>query len=216
MFYSDKCDKELRFGDVLKGFISTTPFIKEPILKIPHNDYKIDIQLPSYCVVLSPCCSIKKNKIDKQILLSPLIQIIPSFFNNQYFIDDLTRINRTMNPEQTVARHTWEALPTEQKQKRLEKGAGYAFIELFIYEPNDYFPKYIVNRKEGNIETGYYMIDFGNTYKINCEALQEGQEETLLEAKLWQLSVKSRQELRDKITCYYGRIPEEDKALMGD
>ena len=37
----------------------------------------------------------------------------------------------------------------------------------------------------------------------------------IIESKVLQLSIQARSELRDKITYYYSRIPEED-VILGD
>lgn len=204
VFYEKKMDNALRFGDVLHGYILASPNIKAPN-KI--DNYNIDINLPSFCVVLSPCCSIG----NRMISLSPLIKLEKNFFNNPYLAEDMTRINREMNPEQTLPPLVWEKLLPEEKQKRLARGTGYAFVELFIYDRNEYFTSYNLG-KEGGIETNYHMIDFRNIHKICCEKIINPQNAPL-ETKVLQLSIQARAELRDKISFYYGRVPDEDKIL---
>lgn len=205
MFYQQNIDKALRFGDVLRGYILAASNIEEPSL---NKSYKIDISLPAYSVVLSPCCSIG----EKTISLSPLIQLRGSFFDNTYLAEDLTRINRKMEPQQTVNPQIWEHFPPEEKQRRLNVGYAYAFIELFVYGKNDLFPKYTLNRRNGNIETNYYMIDFRNTYKLSCEKIRTP-EDAPLYSKYLQLSIQTRSELRAKIADYYARVPKEDIIL---
>jgi hypothetical protein len=210
MFYEEKVDNALRFGDVLRGYIAITPSIKGPILEAStlNEGYNIDVNLPIFSVVLSPCCSIGHDIIS----LTPLIKVRNAFFDNPYFREDLTRINRKMEPEQTVPPNIWEKFPSEEKQKRSEEGYGYTFLELFIYEKNNLLAKYTIHRKQENIETNYYMIDFRNTYKLNCEKIKTP-EDAPLESKCLQLSIQARSELRDKIAYYYARIPKEDKIL---
>ena len=205
MFYQQIIDQAFRFGDVLRGYILAASNIEEPSL---NKSYKIDINLPAYSVVLSPCCSIG----EKTISLSPLIQLRGSFFDNPYLAEDLTRINRKMEPQQTVNSQIWEQFPHEEKQRRLDVGYAYAFIELFIYDQNNLFPKYTLNRRNGNIETNYYMIDFRNTYKLSCEKIRTP-EDAPLDSKYLQLSIQTRSELRAKIADYYARVPKEDIVL---
>lgn len=206
MFYQEKMDKALRFGDVLKGYVLAASSIEEPIL---NKDYKIDINLPALCVVLSPCCSIG----EKTISLSPLIELRGSFFDNPYIAEDLIRINRKMEPQQSVSPQVWEErFSPEEKQRRVEVGYAYAFVELFVYEKNDLFPKYTIHRRQGNIETNYYMIDFRNSHKVSCEKIITP-ENAPLESKVLQLSIRTRSELREKIADYYARIPKEDRVL---
>ena len=55
------------------------------------------------------------------------------------------------------------------------------------------------------------MIDFRNTYKINCDKIK-APDNVPHETKILQLSITVRNELRDKLISYYGRIPAEDLA----
>jgi len=205
MFYKQTMDDMLRFGDVLKGYTLAASNIEEPNLS---KNYKIDINLPSYCVVLSPCCSIG----EKTISLSPLIKLRGSFFDNPYLKEDITRINREMEPQQSVSPQIWEKFPPEEKEKRLNEGYAYAFVELFVYEKNDLFSRYTINRKNENIETNYYMIDFRNIYKLSCEKIKTPKDAPL-ESKCLQLSIPARSDLRAKIANYYARVPKEDEVL---
>jgi hypothetical protein len=214
MFYEKNIDNVLRFGDVLKGYIAITPNIKNPILMLSalNEGYNIDINLPIFSVIISPSCSIG----DDIISLTPLIKVRNTFFNNPYFKEDLTRINREMKPQLAVSPYIWNGLSPEEKQRRLQEGKegkGYAFLEIFIYEECDLFPKYKVDMRQGeNILTNYYMIDFRNTYKLSCDKIKSP-EKAPLESKCLQLSLQTRAELRDKISYYYARVPKEDEVL---
>lgn len=205
MFYEKEVDKALRFGDVLRGFVLAASDIEEPDSR---KSFAIDVDLPSYCVVLSPCCSIGHKKIS----LTPLIRVRHSFFDNPYFEEDLTRINRKMEPQQSVAPIVWDQFSPEEKQKRLEEGLNYAFLGLFIYEKHDLFPEYCLGGRKGNTVTNYYMIDFTDIQKVNCGKIVTP-ENAPLDTKCLQLSVDARSELRDKIAYYYARVPKEDKIL---
>lgn len=199
-------DDMLRFGDVLKGYTLAASNIEEPNL---NENFTVDINLPPYCVVLSPCCSIGERTIS----LSPLIELRGSFFDNPYLNEDVTRINLKMQAEQSVIPRIWESLPPEEKQKRLDVGYAYGFVDFFIYEKNDLFSKYTIDRKNAeNIATNYYMIDFRNIYKLSCEKIITPKNSPL-ESKCLQLSIKTRTELRDKIADYYARVPKEDEVL---
>jgi len=206
MFYAEKTSNALRFGDVIRGFLSTTPVITEPALKEPFKSYNIDVNVPIFSVVMDPCCQIG----NKSVSLTPLIQIRISFFDNPYLAEDLTRVNRKMEPQQAVPPLAWEKLSQEEKQKRMKIGREYAFVGLFIYEKHDRLPKYTVQRKENKIETNYYMIDFRNIHKLCCDKINSPTDAPL-ETKILELSVKTRTELRDKISVYYATPPIEDK-----
>lgn len=205
MFYETNPDEALRFGDVVKGYILSNSIIQKPISGMEFN-LSIDVDFPLFSVVLTPCCSIS----DKIITLSPLKQLRPSIFDNSFFEEDLTHINRKMSPQEAVSKEIWDALGEKERQKRLLVEKGYAFSELFIYEKNSLFPPYKIKRKERQIETNYYMIDFKDTYKIKCDKIITPKNSPW-DMKYLQLSKNTRSELRKKISDYYGRVPDEDR-----
>lgn len=214
MFYEKDIDNALRFGDVLRGYITVTPNIKSPILMPSdlNKGYNIDINLPMFSVIISPCCSIGKDNI---IAFTPLIEVRNTFFNNPYFKEDLTRINRKMEPQLALPPNKWNSLPPEGKQKHFQDagkdGKIYTFLHIFIYEGCDLFLKYPVNMKQGeNVQTNYYMIDFRNTYKLYSDKIKS---KAPLKSRCLQLSRQARAELRDKISYYYARVPKEDEVL---
>jgi len=206
MFYAKEMSKALRFGDVLKGYFLTTPVIKEPALNGHIETCNIDVNFPSFVVVMDPCCEIGH----KSISLTPLLPIRGSFFDNPYLAKDLTRINRKMEPRQAIPPHAWDKLSPEEQAKRLAVGREYAFISLFVYEKHDLLPRYTVHRRDRTIETNYYMINFRNTYKLCCDKINSPKDAPL-ESKVLELSIETRQELRDKVAAYYARVPLEDK-----
>ena len=207
MFYSDKMDKALRFGDVLSGYFSTTPIITEPFLEETKN-YNIDVSFPIFSVVVAPCCEIR----NKTISLTPLIKIRSSFLDNPYLEEDLTRVNLRLTPEQVIPPFVWEGMPPEEKQRRLEVGNQFAFLNLFVYEKHDLLPEYAIHRKGVNSKTNSYMIDFKNIHKLCCDKINSSIDAPL-ESKLLQLTISTRSGLRDKIASYYGRVPKEDEVL---
>lgn len=211
MFYEANPDPKLRFGDILQGFITSTPMINEPIINSIAKVYKIEINSPNYCVILAPCCSIGP----KIVSITPLIQIRDSFFDNPYFKEDLTRINRQMEPNFAVPPPSWQEFSEDVKARRLSEGREFALLSLFIYERHDLLPKYELyfKKERKRIDINYYMIDFKNIFNIHCNILgNPGQEinKQLKTAKILQLSIETRNELREKISNYYGRIPKED------
>jgi len=211
MFYHESVDARLRFGDVLKGFTFATPLIENPFSEIIRN-YKIDVCHPSFCVVISPCCSIE----DEIVSLCPLVKLFPGFFGNPHFAEDLTRINRIMDPENAVSPKAWMQMSDDEKGKRLAEGKKYALLNFFMYEHNDIFEEYTVSMpKVVDLKTKYYMIDFKSIYKISCNALKSGNKLKIVESKCLQLSKKTRDELRKKLSHYFGRTPLEDEDLLG-
>ena len=211
MFYAEETDNYLRFGDVVRGYILPNTTIKEPILsfKSESHNYTIDVEMP-YSVVLTPCCSIGESMIS----LTPLIKVRSNFFNNPYFAEDLTRINRLMKPQQSLSPDELEKFSPEEKQRSLEKKINYALLNYFIYEENERFKKYTLRKRE----IRYYMINFKNIYTMKCAMIKRPKElkpedAPIIESKVLQLSIQARSELRDKIAYYYSRIPEEDVIL---
>jgi len=208
-FYEISIDKSFRFGDVVNGFLAATPNISNPIHHCDQLDFQIELLLPKFCVILSPCCSIS----DQVISLCPLIQVRNTFFNNPYFEEDLTRINRIIPPEKSIPPEAWEGFLSEQKAERMAKGYAYGFVELFAYEKNPLFPEYTIHRKGGRINTNYYMIDFRNTFRVNCSRIRKPNN-VPIESKVLQLSIAARSDLRDKISFYYSRLPDEDLVAL--
>jgi len=209
MFYVKVMDKALRFGDVLQGYPSTTPIVEGPILKETVARYNINVDLPKFTVVMDPCCEIR----NKTVSLTPLIKASRKFFDNPYFAEDLTRINREMEPQQAVSPLVWKKLGIEERQRRLEVGRTYALLNLFIYEKHDLLPLYTLQRKaKEDVVTNYYMIDFRSTYKLCCDKIISP-EDSPLESKILQLSIETRDELRKKLVNYYANVPAEDKVV---
>lgn len=204
MFYSDEHSNALRFGDVLQGFVKTVPIIEKP-MKI--DGYTINIELSKYFVVMDPCCQIGHGSIT----LSPLIELNHNFFKNDYFVKDLTNINRLVSPENSVPKKVWEdTFDEEERQRRIAEGEKYAFNNYFLYEKNDLFDEYTIKRKGNeNIETNYYMVDFRNIYRLECRAIQSA-ENAPLNCKIYELDIKTREELRFKISAYFFEPAEED------
>jgi hypothetical protein len=205
VFYQESIDPGFRFGDVIKGFISATPNVSNPPINFDNTDYSIEISM-SYCAIVSPCCSIK----DKVISLSPLLQVNKNIFKNPYFREDLTRINQIVPPEKSVPPIAFKRMPTEKKEEILSKDPSYAFTNLFIYNEHDLFPDYPIRLNGADdFNTRYYVIDFRNTFRVICSKIQNPTN-VPPGLKCLQLTIDTRNVLRDKITYYYGRPPAED------
>lgn len=208
MFYQDDMDSVLRFGDVLEGYVAATPCVRGPILETSNlaEGCSIDVALPSYCVVISPCCA----KGYDTISLTPLTEVRDSFFDNPHLEEDLTIVNRRIEPEHTVSPHVWDnVFSEERRQRRMRRGRAYVFLDLFVYAGNVLFPPYTVHRRGANKQTKCRMIDFRNIYRLDCEKIRSP-DQAPLKSKILQLSAVARSELRDKIAYYYYRPPEED------
>jgi hypothetical protein len=212
MFYDEKPDPSFRFGDIVCGFPLGSADIKCPATDHRCSDHTIKIEWPQYSVVLTPCCSIGQKKI----ILTPLLEIkhMVKCLENPYFSADLTNINRVMNPKQMFTSDMWAKMSEEQKRHRFDtqKKQDYTFLEHFIYAPDDRLDEYEIRKpKDRNTEiTGYYSVDFRKACLVYCAAITRDSQDAA-NAKILQLSKKTREELRSKLTYFYGRIPDEDR-----
>ncbi len=206
-FYHESPGNSLRFGDVVQGFRVATPHVDDPACD-KSSAWGITVDSPMYLAVMTPCCSIEKNSI----ALAPLVPIRPAFLQNKHFEEDLTRINGKVPPELSVSRYMWEnKLSNERREELQAKGPAYAFVDCFIFESHDLLKTYTLYRKPPakTIDIGHYMVDFKDIYRVNCEKIKRGANAPA-GMKLLQLTVATRQKLRDKLALYFfGRQPCE-------
>lgn len=231
MFFQDAIGKKLRFGDVLKGYLSTTPRISEPFDESGKEPYNIDVRVPEFSVVMDPCCHIGGGSIS----LTPLIQVKPHFWDTPCLTEDMTRINHKAMPKDLMHPVVWNRLPGEEKLQALSAIPDYGLRNYFIYKENSVFPPYDVKREmrynevvdsdsklpkyekikeQRVITTRYYMINFKNIYHLNCEkisTIKNMANEEILRSICIQLSIKTRNALRDKMSFYFRNRPEEDR-----
>jgi hypothetical protein len=205
-FYSQTNEPSLRFGDVVSGFTACTPVIDDPLNPI---SFKIEVSRNPYFAILSPCCSIE----GKVISLAPLVKVKPGFFKNPFFKEDLTRINGKIPAAKTLPPEEWEKLLPEERERRLNTGDAYGFHALFVYDESEHFQPYDLRFEGGtHITTKYYMVDFRQAFRVSSQVVKrDGEFPTAL--KCLQLSIATRALLRDKISYYFARIPEEDMVL---
>lgn len=213
MFYRNGLGNELRFGDVVKGFVLANTVLTKTHWNTPKEAYDINVLIPEFSIIMTPCCSIE----DKTIAITPLLPVRISFFDNLHWADDLTKINRIMTPQQSVSTKVWSQFDGEAQQRRIAEGITYAHANFFIYDEHEILPKYLLSRKRGNqtqeVTTGYYMVDFKNIVKVNCDKIVSPSDFPL-ECRLLELTVEARDELRVKLGWYYSRLPKEDQVLL--
>ena len=215
MFYAPNPDMVLRFGDITAGYVSSIPVLKEPLSPNKHSDYKLELSVPPYCAILSPCCSMG----DSTLTLASLQPLTGNFFKNPHFVEDLTRINRHVAPGKAMAASDWERLTDEEKAKRLAKGSAYTFAEFFIYAEHDLIqPRYTVTYRGTEYDIGSYAVDFRRSFRISCQLVKSSNEgpadPKLLNSKILQLSIDAREDLRLKMASYYNRRPVEDEKAL--
>lgn len=208
MFYIDnrQAGPTLRFGDVIRDFPVCFPIVSSPSSIEP---YHIQINSPTFAVVLSPCCSIS----DKVLAIAPLQQLPGSLFSNPYLAEDPTRINIKIPADKSLPPKAWEKMDQTEMAERLAKPDGYVFVDHFVYEEHLLFEEYTINRREGNIITRKYVVDFRTSVRIQCDKISNPKYEPG-NSKVLQLSIESRDQLRKKIGSFYQRIPEEDAGVL--
>jgi len=55
------------------------------------------------------------------------------------------------------------------------------------------------------------MIDFKQIVRVDCDKITSALQD-VLKAKVLQLSIGSRSSLRDKLSKYFARVPDEDSV----
>ena len=213
MFYQTEHSEALRLGDVIEGYISTVPTILSPCKpgSLAAQLCTISVGMPSYSIIISPCCSIEKGII----MLTPLIRLENKMFKHPYIREEPNRINSRVEPQYTVPPKVWDRPDfVEEKSRRLAAGPVYIFFEYFVYDANEIFNEYTVPMKgEDDIQTRYYMIDFRNIYSLRCDMIKRNiseSERPLIESKHLELSISTRASLREKLSYYFYRPAPED------
>jgi hypothetical protein len=207
-FYSDSPSKIFRLGDVVTGFHHPAFQIDTPGAPEKSTDVRINLTRPSYFAVMTPCCSIE----DRSISLAPLIEVRHRFFEIPRLVEDMTRLNAYMQPEDSLPQKAWEKMTPEKRGEFLAKGPGYIFTECFVYEPNPLLTTYTLKKSTHEWpNVGHRMVDFKQIFRVECnqiERMRDAPEGT----KLLELSIPIRSQLRDKLAAFFARIPEEDAA----
>lgn len=208
MFYEKSLEDDLRFGDIIKD-VFTVDF--DCSLKNRHNKLDISIKKESYCVVLTPCCSISKVGL----IITPVIDIDPIIIRSDYCRKDLTNANRRMWPKQAVSKIAWDTMEKSNPreiERREQEGFQFAFLHNFIYEGvEDFSEKIFQSKYHDDFQTNYKMIDFSLSKKVFPEVRMDNYPK---EIKCYQLSVQTRKELRDKLKNFYGRATKEDDLIL--
>lgn len=234
MFYQGSIDTNLRFGDVVKGYVSLIPKLTKPF-----GNMSIEIQNPQFSVVLDPCCEIGKGTI----LLSPLEEISPQLLDIPILSADATGKDLLLlNTEQQAKDYfyptIWNELSVENKEESLTDKPEYVWKSFFIYEGNSIFPQYTIKRKKkyrqvieqstqlpryeevaeaAVFSISHRMINFKAIYRVNCEDVTSSKpgkpaSEAILSSIVLQLSIETRNLLRQKMAYYFGKPPPEDEV----
>lgn len=200
MFYKDPPDQIIRQGDIIKGLISpgviTHEFIDNDNIDYSNPSFSIDVRF-NLVAVITPCCTIQKADY---ISLCPLNPLLKDIHKNPHLIEDPTRLNLKVKPENCLPPNVWDnKLPPDIKQKRIELGPTYIYMQNFVFKKYD------------GILNNDVMIDFNNIFNIRRKDLGNNNEK-MLPSKLLQLSDESRDTLRHKLSAYYLRVPDEESS----
>lgn len=197
MFYAEDFTPEIRQGDVFEGLVNIgiTPskFLTPDILNKEHNPcFSVNLGF-SYAAIITPCCDIQKREY---LAFCPIVPLEVKIRENEFFIEDPTRVNIKVTPEHMVPKLGWEKMSASKKAERIEAGKRYAFTNNFIFE------------KHENIFADYVMIDFNFIFNIKRSALGSANEK-LIPNRVLQLSYDTRRILRLKLADYFFRDPDK-------
>ena len=212
MFYEERINaNNLRFGDVVQGFIETIPHIENPLSNsvLKGYEYKVETRIPEFSVIITPCCSIKDNTV----CLTPLERITSDIYRNlnEEIIKDFTILNTEVEQEDIISSFNWNLLSDDEKRKKKNEGKALVFIDKYFYKSHDFFEKYEIHLRGEEFFIDDYVIDFKDTFRIKCNKIIYQKVHTdILSAKSLELSKKARNDFRIKLSSYYARIPDED------
>ena len=145
------------------------------------------------------------------ITLCPLLQMSWGILANPDLKGRWTDINRKIQPWIALPIRQRENTSPEKKAEYLSRPPAFAYYSLFIYAGHDLLPTYtLVSKKQDDITTNWYLIDFKNAYELQCPKIVKP-DNSPLESKVLQVSDQTREDLRRKIAAYYARVPNEEK-----
>jgi len=221
-FYYEPAGDRLRFGDVLSGYVlgslrqrDTVAQIEKapgcPVAKLPPL-FTVELTIPTFCVLLTPCCSMIKRAPVPFLALSPLRPVLNYWLQTPYLAKDFTRVNRRGMPNLMNPPDIWAGKSVERQVEELAEGPSYAYLENFVYDGNQHFPSYSLTSPDGNVSTKCYMVDFREVYLLSCESIRKEKEEILFprDSKVLQLTARVRTEMRFKMAHFFLRPAPED------
>ncbi len=221
-FYRETADYRLRFGDVLSGYVLGSLRQKDTVahsveapgcpLAKPPPLFAVDLILPAFCVLLTPCCSIGKGTT--ALVVSPLRPVEKYWLETPYLADDLTRVNQKAMANVLTHPARWAKMTDAEQSREMEKGLGYGYAKNFAYAGNKHFSPYVVKLPTGDVTTNWYMLDFLDVYMLNCESIRKDRGEFLYppDSKLLQLSARVRTELKLKMATFFLGPMDDDIA----
>ncbi|MDV0446814.1 hypothetical protein MsAg5_06710 [Methanosarcinaceae archaeon Ag5] len=85
-------------------------------------------------------------------------------------------------------------------------------IQSFVYAGHDALPTYQLKYKDKELITNCYMVNFKDSIHVYSDEINRNNQ-NLNKCKHLELSVQTREELRNKISFFYSRIPDEDQNM---
>jgi hypothetical protein len=204
IFYEDTPSRVIRQGDVIQGLPMLNPSIKGDPLSSALQEYQIEVSV-CLCAVITPCCSIEEG----QIALSPLRPLEARFVKNEFFKENPLLMNVKVDAEHSMGPAMWETLSAGEKANRLAIGKAYCWRNLFTYDESPLFSQYTLRGKKMRNQ----YIDFRKTFFVKWDQIKRDWE-SATQIKLAELSVEARASMREKLTSYYERVPDEDRAVL--
>jgi hypothetical protein len=214
-FYQDKSkyDSRLRQGDIFDGLVSATiVYDKKDKKPEPNGGGHVDDNCPisefitkeqtelcmkisdNLLVLITPCCNIPK---DDALLFCPLINVHNRIVDHPNLKSNPKLVNELLPPEIAEYPEKWNALPDDKKQKKKEKGLGYAFESWFYFDV------------DGEILKKPYAINFTRTFSIRQPISFGTPPDKLVKYRVLQLSDETRGLLSTKLSYYYTNNTEE-------
>lgn len=102
-----------------------------------------------------------------------------------------------------------------QEKHLIDEEPGLQYGHLFFLAPSNLYAEYSIGFKKTDIpeiKTRSYCINFREICTINCKQIQHksiGRE--ILNSKVLQLSNENRNDLRERLKDFFGRVPKKDK-----
>lgn len=213
MFYADNISETFRMGDVLKGFSEVLPIYNSPN-KSNLYEFELNIKITQneYYVILTPCCSIEQS----EVVIVPLRKIDDKFLLSEYITKNFLIINRPMKRREMIGEIGFNKLSPEEQLEIENIHAQYEYLDKFIYGGHALLPEYEISRKRGKddiikIKTNNYMISFKDFIKIKSSIFNRENKNCV---KYFELSPIARNDLRNKLSYFYSRIPSEDQPFL--
>ncbi len=214
-FYQSSLEPALRLGDLVTGFPLAVLKWHSPEVEARTDAgaplaSTIELYEKKIFAVITPCCSIETSKL----VVSPLIHVRAEWLRNPAFKKDFSLVNRKIDAQTATPPEVWEQFSDDVRIVKERAGPQFTFYESFVFAPTPHLGRYEISYRKEVTEVGHWMIDMRNLVTVCSNAFgrdkSTNQKPAPIGMKLAQLSVDSRQNLRDKLAGYFSRPTAED------